>query len=72
MARPILAEIVGYGASSDGADMVAPQWGGCGQLYETRLKQTGLTTVDYINTHGTSTPIGDITELEAIRRVFGW
>lgn len=67
----ILAEIVGYGASSDGADMVAPSGVGAINCMKQALKQAGLTTVDYINTHGTSTPIGDITELEAIRQVFG-
>ena len=67
----ILAEIVGYGASSDGADMVAPSGVGAVNCMKQALKQAGLTTVDYINTHGTSTPIGDITELEAIRQVFG-
>lgn len=67
----ILAEIVGYGASSDGADMVAPSGVGAVNCMKQALKQAGLATVDYINTHGTSTPIGDITELEAIRQVFG-
>lgn len=67
----ILAEIVGYGASSDGADMVAPSGVGAVNCMRQALAQAGLTTVDYINTHGTSTPIGDMTELEAIRQVFG-
>jgi len=67
----ILAEIVGYGASSDGADMVAPSGVGAVNCMKQALKQAGLNSVDYINTHGTSTPIGDITELEAIRQVFG-
>lgn len=66
----ILAEIVGYGASSDGADMVAPSGVGAVNCMRQALKQAGLNSVDYINTHGTSTPIGDITELEAIRQVF--
>lgn len=66
----ILAEIVGYGASSDGADMVAPSGVGAVNCMKQALEQAGLTTVDYINTHGTSTPIGDVTELDAIRQVF--
>lgn len=66
----ILAEIVGVGATSDGADMVAPSGQGA-----VRCMQQALAGIDdpvvYINTHGTSTPAGDITELEAIRSVFG-
>lgn len=66
----IYAEIVGYGATSDGYDMVAPSGEGavrCMQLALQGLNQP----VDYINTHGTSTPVGDIAELKAIREVFG-
>ncbi|MFW2178166.1 MULTISPECIES: beta-ketoacyl synthase N-terminal-like domain-containing protein [unclassified Moraxella] len=66
----ILAELVGYGASSDGADMVAPSGVGAVRCMQQALEQANLTTVDYINTHGTSTPIGDVTELEAIRKAF--
>lgn len=66
----ILAEIVGYGASSDGADMVAPSGIGAINCMRQALTQAGLTTVDYINSHGTSTPVGDITELEAIATAF--
>lgn len=66
----ILAEIVGYGASSDGADMVAPSGIGAINCMRQALNQAGLTTVDYINSHGTSTPVGDITELEAIATAF--
>lgn len=66
----ILAEIVGYGASSDGADMVAPSGVGATNCMKQALQQANLTTVDYINTHGTSTPIGDVTELEAIVNAF--
>lgn len=66
----IYAEIVGYGATSDGNDMVAPSGEGA-----VRCMQLAMSTVDsgidYINTHGTSTPVGDIKELEAIRQVFG-
>ncbi len=66
----ILAEIVGYGATSDGADMVAPSGEGavrCMQMATEQLDQP----LDYINTHGTSTPVGDTKELEAIRETFG-
>jgi 3-oxoacyl-[acyl-carrier-protein] synthase-1 len=66
----IYAEVTGYGATSDGADMVAPSGEGA-----VRCMRQALATVDrpvtYINTHGTSTPAGDITELDAIRSVFG-
>lgn len=65
----IYAEITGYGATSDGHDMVAPSGEGavrCMQQALERVKQP----VDYINTHGTSTPVGDTRELEAIREVF--
>ncbi len=66
----IYAELVGYGATSDGHDMVAPSGEGA-----TRCMQLANSTVegpiDYINTHGTSTPAGDIAEVEAMRSVFG-
>lgn len=65
----IYAEVVGYGATSDGYDMVAPS--GEGAVRCMRLALQGIDTVDYINTHGTSTPVGDTKELEAIREVFG-
>jgi len=68
---PIIAEIVGYGATSDGADMVAPSGEGAGRCMRLALQGVGNAPVDYINTHGTSTPAGDIVELEAIRDVFG-
>ena len=67
----ILAEIVGYGASSDGAQMVAPSGEGAVRCMQQALNDAGLKSVDYINTHGTSTPPGDITELQAIAKVFG-
>ncbi|MDO4440772.1 MAG: beta-ketoacyl synthase N-terminal-like domain-containing protein [Moraxella sp.] len=67
----ILAEIVGYGATSDGAEMVAPSGEGAVRCMQIALTQAGLDTVDYINSHGTSTPLGDITELNAIAQVFG-
>lgn len=66
----IYAEVVGYGATSDGYDMVAPS--GEGAVRCMRLALEGVEgSVDYINTHGTSTPVGDVKELEAIREVFG-
>ncbi|HEY9278372.1 MAG TPA: beta-ketoacyl-ACP synthase I [Methylotenera sp.] len=66
----IYAEVVGYGATSDGYDMVAPS--GEGAVRCMRLALEGVDSkVDYINTHGTSTPVGDVKELEAIREVFG-
>ena len=65
----IYAEVTGYGATSDGADMVAPSGEGAVRCMQQALK-TVKTPVTYINTHGTSTPEGDITELNAIRKVF--
>jgi 3-oxoacyl-[acyl-carrier-protein] synthase-1 len=66
----ILAEIVGFGATSDGADMVAPS--GEGAVSCMRQAIEGLDgPIDYINTHGTSTPVGDVPELNALRSVFG-
>ena len=71
----IYAEIVGYGANSDGHDMVAPSGEGaqrCMQLALDGFSGNGLEMpVDYINAHGTSTPVGDVKELEAVRAVFG-
>ncbi|GIX36621.1 MAG: beta-ketoacyl-[acyl-carrier-protein] synthase I [Lysobacteraceae bacterium] len=67
---PILAEIVGYGATSDGADMVAPSGRGAVACMRTAL--AGVEGgVDYVNAHGTSTPLGDRVELAALREVFG-
>ena len=66
----IHAELVGYGISSDGADMVAPSGEGAVRCMRMALDAAGG-DIDYINTHGTSTPLGDITELEALREVFG-
>lgn len=65
----IYAEIVGYGATSDGADMVAPS--GEGAVRCMQMAMQGVEKIDYINTHGTSTPVGDTKELEAIQEVFG-
>ena len=66
----IYAEIVGYGATSDGYDMVAPSGEGAVRCMKQALS-TVQGPIDYINTHGTSTPVGDIKELEGIRAVFG-
>ena len=66
----IYAEIVGYGASSDGYDMVAPSGEGAARC----MKQAMATVdgpIEYLNVHGTSTPVGDVKELEAVREVFG-
>lgn len=65
----IYAEIVGYGATSDGYDMVAPSGEGAVRCMQQALS-TVDTPIDYINTHGTSTPVGDVAELKAIREVF--
>lgn len=66
----IYAELVGYGATSDGSDMVQPSGEGAVRCMQQAL-QNVKGPVDYLNTHGTSTPIGDVRELEAIREVFG-
>jgi 3-oxoacyl-[acyl-carrier-protein] synthase I len=67
---PIICELVGYGATSDGADMVQPS--GEGAVRCMRMALDGVDgPVDYLNAHGTSTPVGDIRELEAVREVFG-
>jgi len=66
----IYAELLGYGVTSDGADMVAPS--GEGAVRCMQMAMAGLDRpIDYLNTHGTSTPLGDVTELEAVRKVFG-
>ena len=62
------AEIIGYGATSDGHDMVAPS--GEGAERSMRLALGNVDKVDYINTHGTSTPVGDVVEINAIKNVF--
>ena len=66
----IYGELVGYAATSDGGDMVTPDPDGAARAMQLALEQAGE-TVDYINTHATSTRIGDISELEAVRQVFG-
>ena len=66
----IYAEIVGYGATSDGADMVAPSGEGAARCIRQALSTVNA-KIDYINPHATSTPVGDLKEIEAIRAVFG-
>ena len=65
----IYAEITGYGATSDGYDMVAPSGEGAVRCMQMALN-TSKNKIDYINTHGPSTPVGDITELKAVGKVF--
>ena len=66
----IYAELTGYGATSDGFDMVAPSGEGAARCMNMALKTAKSKKVDYINSHGTSTPVGDVKELEAIQSVF--
>ena len=66
----ILGEVIGFGATSDGADMVAPSGDGAIACMRQAIS-TVSEPIDYINTHGTSTPVGDVPELRAIREVFG-
>jgi len=67
----IYAEVTGYAATSDGADMVAPSGEGAVRCMRLAMQGLGNTPVDYINAHGTSTPAGDIVELQAVQEVFG-
>jgi 3-oxoacyl-[acyl-carrier-protein] synthase-1 len=70
----IIAELVGYGVTSDGVDMVAPSGEGavrCMQMALAGFEGQGVGPIDYLNTHGTSTPLGDLVELQAVRKVFG-
>ena len=67
----IYGELVGYGATSDGYDMVQPSGEGAVRCMRMAIQALGNTPVDYINTHGTSTPIGDLIELKSIKEVFG-
>ena len=67
----IYAEVTGYGATSDGHDMVAPSGEGAERSMKLAISTIGDRKVGYINAHGTSTPAGDVTEVEAVRRVFG-
>ncbi len=67
----IYAELVGYGATSDGYDMVAPSGEGATRCMRQAMAMCDDTPIDYINAHGTSTPVGDVAELGAVREVFG-
>lgn len=66
----IYAELVGYGATSDGYDMVAPSGEGAARCMRMAMASSEL-PIDYINSHGTSTPVGDVAELSAVKAVFG-
>jgi len=66
----IYGEIVGYAANSDGFDMVAPSGEGAARCMKLAMSTIGGRTIDYLNPHGTSTPVGDIKEMEAVRTVF--
>jgi 3-oxoacyl-[acyl-carrier-protein] synthase-1 len=66
----IYAELIGYGVTSDGADMVAPSGEGAVRCMNMAMQNVSG-PIDYLNTHGTSTPLGDVTELKAVREVFG-
>ena len=65
----IYGELVGYGATSDGFDMVQPSGEGAIRCMKQAMKDTD--SIDYLNAHGTSTPVGDMKEIEAVRGVFG-
>ena len=67
----IHAELIGYGVTSDGADMVAPSGEGAVRCMRMAMQGHEHRKVDYLNTHGTSTPLGDVTALDAVREVFG-
>ena len=66
----IYGEIVGYAANSDGFDMVAPSGEGAARCMKLAMGDSGR-TIDYLNPHGTGTPVGDVKEMEAVRAVFG-
>jgi 3-oxoacyl-[acyl-carrier-protein] synthase-1 len=66
----IYGEVAGYGANSDGHDMVAPSGEGAARCMKMAMRYLDC-PVDYLNTHGTSTPVGDLKEMEAVRAVFG-
>jgi len=67
----IYGEIVGYAANSDGFDMVQPSGEGAARCMRLAMEQAGGRKIDYLNPHGTGTPIGDVKEMEAVRAVFG-
>ncbi|MBO9545993.1 beta-ketoacyl-ACP synthase I [Caulobacter sp.] len=67
----IYGELVGYAANSDGFDMVAPSGEGAARCMKIAMAEAGNRTIDYLNPHGTSTPVGDSKEMGAVREVFG-
>jgi len=67
----IYAEVTGYGATSDGYDMVQPSGEGAVRCMQQAISTLGNRKVDHVNAHGTSTPVGDVKELQALRDVFG-
>ena len=67
----IHGEIIGYGANSDGHDMVAPSGEGAARCMKLAMRGAGNRKIDYLNTHGTGTPVGDSKEMGAVREVFG-
>ncbi|HUZ12691.1 MAG TPA: beta-ketoacyl-ACP synthase I [Caulobacteraceae bacterium] len=67
----VYGEIVGYGANSDGYDMVSPSGEGAARCMRLALDQAGGRAIDYLNPHGTGTPIGDVKEMDAVRAAFG-
>jgi 3-oxoacyl-[acyl-carrier-protein] synthase-1 len=67
----IYGEIIGYAANSDGYDMVAPSGEGAARCMTLAMSTIGGRTIDYLNPHGTSTPVGDVKVMEAVRAVFG-
>ncbi|MFN3859305.1 MAG: beta-ketoacyl-ACP synthase I [Caulobacter sp.] len=67
----IYGEIVGYAANSDGFDMVAPSGEGAVRCMKLAIESAGGRAIDYLNPHGTSTPVGDAKEMDAVRQVFG-
>lgn len=67
----IYGEVVGYAANSDGFDMVAPSGEGAARCMKIAMAEAGNRTIDYLNPHGTSTPVGDSKEMGAVREVFG-
>ncbi len=67
----LYGEIIGYAANSDGFDMVAPSGEGAARCMTLAMSTLGGRAIDYLNPHGTSTPVGDVKEMEAVRAVFG-
>ena len=67
----IYGKIIGYAANSDGFDMVAPSGEGAARCMRLAMQTIGGRTIDYLNPHGTATPVGDVKEMEAVREVFG-